>query len=325
MADDAPTIAIATACDEGFLWGTLLLLGSLQRYGVTTDVATHVLTSGIGQRGQELLAQFDNVRVHESTADTGAPAQLMKPEAILAAGSSESITWLDADCMVSGDIRPSLVTSPGKIVIRFRGGPESQQRFSGYRFGDSWIPDEVLAIWREDVGERMEAAIDTTCASNVITLHRQDLRFVERWEEQLKRCLAAPPARLHAAYHASGAGLSDELVLNSLFAFSENPPSIQEYRLDKEPRALVVHFVGKPKPWDGWTAAAITHYELVVSTLEWLEENGYRTPPVPPSLHRRNLAAFALRARVARLRAAALAPLASYVRRRRRAKWLRQV
>jgi hypothetical protein len=82
--------------------------------------------------------------------------------------------------------------------------------------------------------------------------------------------------------------MTDESVLNSLFAFARNTPPIYEYQLDKGPQAYLVHFGVNPKPWKMWQLKHLKYFDLVISFIEWAQEKGYKTPPIPWSLRKEN-------------------------------------
>ena len=90
-----------------------------------------------------------------------------------------------------------------------------------------------------------------------------------------------------ASYHQL-----DESCLNACLAFLPDAPKVTEtYGLDRDPERTYLHFIGRPKPWEGWTPRSARHIETVVSTVEWTVAEGLELPSgVPPPLRRNRLA-----------------------------------
>lgn len=279
---------IVTACDKNFLWGAYLLIASLRRHNVNVSISA--LTFGLSEEEKSLLEQFRNV---EATMESGTRnshgTQLRKPDAILSAGS-EYITWMDADCIVTGNITKYLIAPGQSFQIRFRSKKENVLRFKN-KYGSpreyGSIPQSTLDVWRKDVGERDLPAIETTCVTNCFTLHRKHLDFIRRWRGQIAKLVPDITGRRESAY-SYGGRVSDELILNSLFAFSRNPPPISKYLLDTDPQAYLAHFGVAPKPWKRWHPKHLKYYDMVVSIVDWAGKVGFRTPPIPWSLKRKN-------------------------------------
>jgi hypothetical protein len=51
-----------------------------------------------------------------------------------------------------------------------------------------------------------------------------------------------------------------------------------------------------PIPWQGWQHRFLPYYDQIVGVVEWAQQQGCETPPIPPALQRRNKAAFRLKA-----------------------------
>ena len=80
----------------------------------------------------------------------------------------------------------------------------------------------------------------------------------------------------------------DESTLNACLNFVVDAPRVQDvYRMDKERNRLFVHFIARPKPWEGWTKRAFRFFDEYVSVVEWAVAQGLVLPgPVPGSLIR---------------------------------------
>jgi hypothetical protein len=82
--------------------------------------------------------------------------------------------------------------------------------------------------------------------------------------------------------------LLDEAVMSSLLAFAEGTPELKPYLMDRDPECAVVHFGGRPKPWDRWLLRNMKYFDLVVELLEWSERQGWFLPSMPWHFLRKN-------------------------------------
>ena len=287
----SPSIAITTAADRRFLWGLYLLAATLRRHGV--KVPLHFMTVGLSHHDLKLLKQFEPINIvnRDTYRHAGNALTLSKPDALDLGWDAEVVWWMDADCIVTGDVTPYLVPASPSFHARFRAPAENRLRFRSI-VNNGGIPDDVLDIWRRDVGEREEPRMHTTVSANAFAIHRDYRAFVDRWRDHvevlLQRYQEGSPEQRIAYLFSGGKGFGDEMILNSLLVFSKDAPPFTNYRLDENPDAKLVHFVLSPKPWDRWTPAYIQHFEAVVSTIEWARERGLQTPPVPPHFERAN-------------------------------------
>ena len=80
----------------------------------------------------------------------------------------------------------------------------------------------------------------------------------------------------------------DESTLNACLNFVVDAPCVQDvYRMDKDRSRLFVHFIARPKPWEGWTKRAFRFFDEYVSLVEWACAEGLDLPgPVPRCLVR---------------------------------------
>ena len=275
---------IVTATNKNFIWGAYLLIASLRYHNVSVRV--HILAQGLTEKDKELLTQFENVKVFETSDPRN--LTLLKPDAILTA-DSEHITWIDADCIVVGDITKYL-TAPGEsLQIRLRSKEQVTLLYKVY-FGiadkDSAIPNGVLEVWKKDVNERDVPAIETTCLAHCFTLHRKHINFIRKWQRQISKVVPSAvdiSDTKSFAYH-----MTDESVLNSLLVFAYDAPLLTDLLLDKDQNAYILHYNRYPKPWKMWRLQHLKYFDLFISIIEWVQNKGYKTPPIPWSLKRKN-------------------------------------
>ena len=290
----ASQLTVTTACDANYFWGAFLMVGTLRQHGIPSPA--NVLADDFSAEQKSLLAQFGGVSVLPLPGGSR-NLVLAKPGAMLT-GDTDWLAWIDADCVFTGDVSAALIPPNGEAQIRLRAPFEVAAVYRGrYRAGEPHrgVPREILARWREDVGELAEPRLDSICPSNVIIVHRRFRPFLERWRAQMERVLA-PGFRgvvdqSNRAYHQT-----DESVLNSLLTFSAGAPSLdRRYLLDDVSGPHIGHFIGSPKPWQRWNWRALNWYETVLSFLDWCRAKGYRTPPLPASFSRsRKLRSYAI-------------------------------
>ena len=270
---------IVTAGDKRFFWGIYLLVASIRMHSMTNPIKC--LVKGLSEEEEQSLKQFD-AEVYRSE-ELDIPIQAQKPAALyLGAKDAEYVTWIDGDCIVEGNISDFLIPAkPQEVMIRFRSFKENMLRFRHLKT-DGEIPDVVKEIWREDVAEETQCRIETTSVNNVLTVHQCHLPLIERWDQQIRLISKKDPGRRALAYtHSSGSGISDELVLNSLFAFSNIPYEIGAYQLDKQRAMCLLHLSLNPKPWEMWTVPLLKYYGVVSSILKWASANGFKAPDLP--------------------------------------------
>src|SRR5579859_3524965 len=279
---------VVTNCNRNYLWGAYLLTASL-RYE-KNPAAIHVIAYDFSPGEVKLLEQFENVRVVKP--DNSNPRNLtnLKPLALLTA-ETEYIGWFDSDTMVIGDITKYWIPPNGSFQSRFREAPKMSMTYrTKYDPGEvtGGVPKRIMDIWCKDVGENQTAAIKTTCTADNFTFHRRHLDFIQRWYEQLNKIIPAEDQGVvnntSFAYRQT-----DEEILNSLMAFSRCAPPVDgKYLLDKDPSAFVLHFGMLPKPWQGWQKRFLPYYDKVLGVVDWAKSAGYKTPPIPPALERKN-------------------------------------
>ena len=162
----------------------------------------------------------------------------------------------------------------------------------------------ILQAWRKDVAtaagldaaalpgvtERFVASF-RSCSACYLSLARSQERFLLVWHALMMRLPkgdAGVVDRSLASYHQL-----DESCLNAVLAFLPDAPKVTEtYGLDRDPERIYLHFIGRPKPWEGWTPRSARHIETVVSTVEWAVAEGLELPGDVPSSLRRDRLAF---------------------------------
>jgi hypothetical protein len=80
----------------------------------------------------------------------------------------------------------------------------------------------------------------------------------------------------------------DESTLNACLNFVSDAPRVQDvYMMNKDRDRLFVHFIARPKPWEGWTKRAFRFFDEYVSVVEWAVSQGLALPgPIPGCLMR---------------------------------------
>lgn len=287
---------IVSACDRNFLWGAWLLGASCARFLPENPV--HLLQTGFTDADRKLLEQFPSVKVLQLEDNDPRSVANRKSEALLSA-DTEYVAWLDADCMVIGDISELLIPLNGEFQIRLRPPTENAWVWRDhYAPGEArgGLPKSVLEQWRKDVGQRTAPACQTTCVTNTFVLHRRHLDFVRQWKSQIAKVIPARHAgvvdrTINPAYF-----MVDESVMSSLLAFSDIAPPVSEFRLDREAARHVAHFGANPKPWIQWRLRLWYCYPHIMDLIDWAKANQYQTPPIPWSFAKQNRTAAYLKA-----------------------------
>ena len=286
---------ICTAGDHNYLWGLFLLIASMRRFGMDEPVI--VGTKGFTDRDRRVLEQFGGVRlVSLDHADHSLTCH--KAEVMLAAESGY-VTWADSDAMFKGNCSNLLLPPDvAQIRVRRRCAAEMPGAFpKGHDLA------RILPTWRRDVADAAGLDVRTiprvterfvasfrSCSACYLSLARSQERFLLVWHALMMRLPkgdAGVVDRSLASYHQL-----DESCLNACLAFLPGAPKVTEtYGLDRDPERTYLHFIGRPKPWEGWTPRSARHIETVVSTVEWAVAEGLELPSgVPPPLRRNRLA-----------------------------------
>jgi hypothetical protein len=278
-------VTIVTACDKNYLWGAFLLAASAAR--CIPNVAVNVVQIGFTEQDKSYFTQFPYCSVLPLTADDPRNVANRKAEA-LTTGDSEYIAWLDADCMVIGDIESMLIPENGEFQIRMRGPAENAEVWSKhYEPGEApgGIPQAVLTEWQADVGQLEAPSHNTACVTNAFVLHRRHIGFIHQWRSQIAKVIPAANTGV-VDRSAPTYFMIDESVLSSLLAFSNIAPPLSPFLLDRDPKAHVAHFGINPKPWIRWRKRFWPYHKDVMALIDWLEANGHAIPPLPKSFRR---------------------------------------
>ena len=268
---------VVTIGDSRYLWGIFLLIASMRRSGMDEPVLVGIRDRS-GEAG-EILRQFDDVRLFP-LEDTGRSLTCLKPLVMLQA-ETEYVTWADSDGFFTGNCSDRMIpASDGEIHIRIRGAEENRAAFRGCagEKGSDSIPAEIIRAWRADVGGLAEACIDRSCSACFLSVNRSARPFLRRWHEQMHAVL--PPGDVGVVdWSLKHYRQLDESVLNSLLAFLPSAPKISRtYLMDRDRERMFVHFVGLPKPWQGWTRRSFRHFGAYTETAMYAVERGMRLP-----------------------------------------------
>ncbi len=276
---------IVTACDHNFVWGTYLLLLSLRRHGVQLPV--HVVTHNLGEVDCALLHQIGGVTLFKAADEANRRNIVYQKTAAILTAESDLIVWIDSDCIVTGDITPLIDATGEGLQIRMRPEAEIAYLFKKrYVRGEAsgTLPGQVLDIWCKDVGERQVPAINTSCNAHCFAVHRKHLDFIRRWDAQIRKVIADEGAAGVVNDRSFAYFLLDEAVMSSMLAFAEGAPPLRRYDME----CAVVHFGGRPKPWQRWLLRNMDWFDDVTGLLEWAEGQGWLLPATPWYLQRKN-------------------------------------
>ena len=172
---------VVAASDMNYFWGVFLMIASMRCYGMREPVI--VLGTGYTPEAGRLLSQFGDVTVHEASPSSRS-LTCRKPEALLLA-ETDYATWVDCDGFFSGNCS-ALLTPPDQDHIRIR-RRSLRENLNVYPDAGGRIPDDVLDVWRRDVGERAEARLDTCCSACFMSVPGKHRKFLERWRDQMPR------------------------------------------------------------------------------------------------------------------------------------------
>ena len=164
---------IVTACDSNYIWGAYILVASLCYNNVKSY--KKVLGIMLSEEEKQLLEQFPDTEVINSTRETDRSVCLMKPHAIFAA-ETDLIAWMDSDCLVTGDITDFIFAEDDEIQIRFRSPEENAgvyRNFYGKNDKIGLIPEKVLNTWKTDVDDLATSQIDTVCETNCFVIKKK--------------------------------------------------------------------------------------------------------------------------------------------------------
>lgn len=278
---------IVTIGDINYLWGIFLLIASARRSGM--DEPFLVGGKKFTPEAERVLTQFGDVKVMQLD---GMKRSLtcLKAHVMLNVGT-EYATWADSDAFFTGNVSEILTpSSPEEIHFRLRAPFEMPGAFRGHTFGEDGksIPKAVLGVWRKDIEEvageaREESRYATSGSASFCSFSMARFRkFAEIWHALQMKVLPERDVgvedRSLLYYHQL-----DESTLNACLNFVPDAPRVQDvYRMDKDRDRLFVHFISRPKPWEGWTKRAFMHFDEYVSVVEWAASQGLELPGTVP-------------------------------------------
>ncbi len=288
------TNTICTAGDANYLWGLFLLIASLRRNGMSDPVLVGV--KGFSDRDRHVLEQFGDVTLvsleHADYSLTCAKAEVMLQ------AKTDFVTWADSDAMFRGDCSALLCPPDADTIrVRRRRPPEMPGAFP-----KPYDLSQILPRWRLDVASAAGLDVATipevtaervaafcSCSACYLSVARSQEKFLRVWHEmmmRLPRRNVGVVDRSLTYYHQL-----DESCLNACLEFLPEAPAVTEvYGLDLDVDHLYIHFIGRPKPWEGWVPRAVRHIETVVSTVEWAQREGFDLPgPIPAALKRERM------------------------------------
>lgn len=283
---------IVTIGDINYLWGIFLLIASARRSGMEEPFLVGV--KKFTPEAERVLTQLGDVEIVHLDGD-GRSLACSKARVMLGAKTS-FVTWADSDAFFTGDVSSILTPMDAdKVHFRLRTPPEMPDAFRGHAFGEDGtrIPRAVLDAWRRDIadvaGEARETPLyETSGSSSFCSLSLERHRgFLEIWDRLQSKVL--PTRNVGVVdksllyYHQL-----DESTLNACLNFVVDAPRVQDvYRMDKDRDRLFVHFIARPKPWEGWTKRAFLFFDEYVSVVEWAVSQGLALPgPIPGCLMR---------------------------------------
>ncbi len=285
---------IVTIGDINYLWGLFLLVASARKAGMKEPFLVGV--KKFNPEAERVLTQLGDVKI-VNLDGVSRSLTCLKANVMLGV-ETEFATWADSDAFFTGNVSPILAPeSPEEIHFRLRSPAEMPAAFRGHAFGEDGlrIPKAVLDVWRRDIADvagegrdapRYETSGSASFCALSMARHR---RFVEIWDKLQMKVLPDRDVgvvdKSLKYYHQL-----DESTLNACLNFVPDAPRVQKtYRMDKERDRLFVHFIARPKPWEGWTRRAFRFFDEYVALVDWAVAGGLTLPgPVPACLKASN-------------------------------------
>lgn len=278
---------IVSAADGNYFWGLILLTASVRNAGLTCPV--HLLVRDLTQDQIDSLKALGNVSIEEMDPGNLRNPCTWKPVALQGV-DTEYVAWMDADCLIIGDISELLLPTNSEFQIRVRDKAENANAYSSlYARGETRgaVPASIQATWQQDLGERTIPRLETTVVTNCFVIHRRHMPFIAKWKMQIEKVL--PLADGGVVNHDQKAYfMTDESVFSSLLAFGATAPPIANFQLNDIPEKHVAHFGVRPKPWKGWAQQTWYAYDQVMATIDYALRHCPDLPELPPSLQRKN-------------------------------------
>ncbi len=286
---------IVTIGDINYLWGIFLLIASARKAGMKEPFLVGV--KKFTPESERILTQLGDVEV--VNLDNVSRSLTCLKASVMLRVKTQYVTWADSDAFFTGDVSAILAPeSPDEIHFRLRTPPEMPAAFKGHTFGEDGlrIPKAILEQWRKDVavasgGEAAESPrYETSGSASFCSLSMErHRRFIEIWDNLQANVLPDRDVgvvdKSLKYYHQL-----DESTLNACLNFAPDAPRVQKtFRMDKERDRLFVHFIARPKPWQGWTKRAFRFFDEYVAVVDWALAQGLAMPgPVPSCLKASN-------------------------------------
>lgn len=287
MYEDGNDNTIVTIGDVNYLWGIFLLIASARKAGMQEPFL--IGAKGFNPDAERILTQLGNVSFVRLDGMRRS-LTCYKPYVMLRA-KTKFVTWADSDAFFTGNVSSILKpANEGEAHFRLRAAAELPGMFWRSRFGcdGKSVPEQVLEVWRQDVQSvsgsaneepRFRTAGSACFLSLSLELHR---KFLEVWHSLQMTVLPDNDVGVVDRSLTFYPQL-DESTLNACLTFFPDAPRVQEkFCMDKERNRLFVHFIAKPKPWQGWTQRAFRFFDDYVSIVDWAESQGYILPGARP-------------------------------------------
>lgn len=275
--EGAVSRTIVTAGDANYVWGVLMLLGSMRRWGMKEKVIVGAYRWS--DKWLDFLGSWPNVKILELPPEDRRCITVAKPGLMLAS-ETDYVTWVDGDGIFRGNCSDLIYGEDDALYSRAYSEAEIATHLAAR------LPN-TLSTWLRDVGDRKERReIPDVCANVIgISLSRH-ADFLRKWIEQMEKVL--PDNVGIVCGRTSPYFQTDESVLNSLLSCWEKAPRITEkYRLNNINGSCYLHFAYNPKPWQAlWTRYSLRFYDEVIGLIAWCAGNGCLPDfePLPPTL-----------------------------------------
>ena len=285
---------IVTIADRRYFIPVFILVLSIKFYKIRSYIK--ILGVDLTDQEKELLTQFENVEVFDAKPDNKRGAFCRKGEAMLLGENDnvETITLLDGDCIVTGDITQYLTQNISGLSTRHKSKKEDGEIFAHHKCYENeeeygYIPSSILNIWSEDVGGNTKSRLKNTVASGNLTINMKHLDFVKCWEMQIAKVLPNEQEKIAHNYSSVAYFQTDEHVLNSLLAFKEDVPPLTQGILDSNPGAYVAHLGPScyPRYWIFWRLNRLRYYRPVINLIDWAKQESYQCPKLTWALNKK--------------------------------------
>lgn len=138
-----------------------------------------------------LLSQFGDVTVHEASL---CRLTCRKPEALLLA-ETDYATWVDCDALLQRQLFGVADSAGSGSYPRIR-RRSLRENLNVYPDAGGRIPDDVLDVWRRDVGERAEARLDTCCSACFASVPGKHRKFLNAGWTRWRGCFPTATSEL---------------------------------------------------------------------------------------------------------------------------------